>query len=103
MNKNKNKMHSPSGMCDQLLAGLKGSDLHWSTVVEENGKAKSVRGKKCALCNKIYNGGPCIIEVHLDETLKPREVSACIPVTASAKVRQRASVAAKSAAAVSAI
>jgi hypothetical protein len=38
------------------IAGLKGSDLHWSTVVEENGKAKCVKGKKCALCHKTYNG-----------------------------------------------
>ena len=72
------------------IADLKGSDMHWSTVVEVQGKAKCIKGKDCALCNEKYSGGPCTIECHLDAKMKPREVSACTPTTDSGKIRLEA-------------
>ena len=67
------------------IEGLLGYDLHWSTVEEEKGKAKCVKGKSCALCHKSYSGGPFLIEGHLDATVKPRQVSACVPATEPAQ------------------
>ncbi len=45
------------------IVDLKGSDLLWSTVEEEKGKAKCVKSENCALCHKSYSGGPFLIEI----------------------------------------
>ena len=72
------------------IEGLLGYDLHWSTVEEEKGKEKCKKAKKCGLCGKNYSGGPCLIECHLDASMKPREISACTPVSDPAKQRLEA-------------
>ena len=61
------------------IEDLVGSQLHWSTVVEEHGKAKTTKTtKRCAFCNKPYGGGPKDIEIHMRSdipgvtTCKPR-------------------------------
>jgi len=60
---------------------LQGSALEWSTVVEADGRAKN-RGKDklCMLCGKTYSGGPDKIRIHMDPTVKPREVTPCKPL-----------------------
>ena len=71
----------------RAIGELKGTELQWSTIEEDKGKAKAVKGKKCALCLRGYSGGPQLIEVHLDATMKPRELAACAPVTEAARNR----------------
>lgn len=61
------------------VSELTGTNLEWSTIQEVDGKKKLRKKKACWLCGKVYAGGPDVIRIHLDRTLKPRDVGACIP------------------------
>eukprot|EP00967_Tisochrysis_lutea_P023207 scaffold26560_cov36-Tisochrysis_lutea.AAC.1 len=50
----------------QPLHELKGSQLEWSTIVEEGGRAKMTKLKQCLFCGFHYTGGPFQIRAHLD-------------------------------------
>jgi len=63
----------------EQVSELTGTNLEWSTIEEADGKKKSRKKKPCWLCGKAYAGGPDFIRIHLDRTLKPRDVKACTP------------------------
>jgi len=59
--------------------GLPGTALAWSTIVEEDGRRKNSKHKMCALCDKVFCGGPAFIEQHIDRSVTPRNVAPCKP------------------------
>ena len=62
-------------------AELPGSRLEWSTIAKESRGCRE--SKSCTLCGKSYQGGPRHIRIHLDKTLKPRDVKQCVPKVCS--------------------
>ena len=61
------------------IEDLGGSQLYWSTVVDEHGRAKTtMTSKPCAFCSKAYGDGPKDIKIHMRSdipgvtTCKPR-------------------------------
>jgi hypothetical protein len=63
------------------LASMTGTEIEWSTIVEEDGKKKTSTRKECALCGHKFGGGPAVIRTHLDASLFPRDIRPCKPIT----------------------
>ena len=77
MSDNENPSDSDLDDSQRPVAALQASALEWSTIVAA-GRGQTKK-KACDLCGHEYAGGPALIRIHLDKTLKPREVAACHP------------------------
>ena len=49
----------------QIISGLVGNSLYWSTVVEADGRKKNSSHKQCLFCGVGYTGGPFQIRLHV--------------------------------------